>query len=144
MRLSPHTAFHRAFPHDLRPFLHPHYRDFTGSTSTFQQQFGCLLFFVILYPSGYPLPFLVPITLSLHIPLGACYEPFRSTCPAGFPLRQVWCFIICSLTPPHGMRPLALRTFLCALFSTRTFASSSDRFGFSVILTVGTLWTPGI
>lgn len=47
-----------------------------GSTSAFQQQFGCLLFFVILYSQRkYLLPFLVPIILSVHIPLGSCFKP---------------------------------------------------------------------
>ena len=34
---------------DLRPFLHSRYRNFFGSTSTFQHQFNCLLFFDSLY-----------------------------------------------------------------------------------------------
>ena len=66
---------------DSRPFLHAHYRHFSGSTSTFQQQLGGLLLFVHRQPCGCLLPFLVPITLSLHIPLGACFEPDSLAAP---------------------------------------------------------------
>jgi len=31
-----------------------------------------------------PIPFLVPIILSMHIPLGACFEPVSLNVPAGF------------------------------------------------------------
>lgn len=42
-------------------------RVINGSTSTFQHQLICLLFFVRKSLSWDPIPFLVPIILSVHI-----------------------------------------------------------------------------
>ena len=40
-----------------------------------------LICFVRLYPVGYSIPFLVPIVLSVHIPLGFCFEPVSWNAP---------------------------------------------------------------
>lgn len=57
---------------DLSPSLHSHYRNFTGSNSTFQHRFNGLLFFVHLSQMSDSIPFPVPIILSfIMIPLGA-------------------------------------------------------------------------
>ena len=51
-------------------------RIINGSTSTFQHQLICLLFFVRKSLSWDPIPFLVPIILSVHIyPQASCYSP---------------------------------------------------------------------
>lgn len=65
---------------DLRPFLRSHYKSFTDSTSAFRHRFGDLLFFARLFITN-SIPFLVPITLSLHISLGLCFEPVCLNAP---------------------------------------------------------------
>ena len=90
--------------HDLWPFLRFHYRNFTGSTTAFWHRFGCLLFFVSLFPFGNPIPFLVPMILSVHIPLGFCYEPVDLILPRyPFRFRQQWFFIYTILTQPYQL-----------------------------------------
>ena len=69
---------------DLRPLLHLHYKDFIASTSAFQHQLSGLLFFVHIVSCETPIPFLVPIILSIRIPLGACFEPVSLKVPASF------------------------------------------------------------
>lgn len=66
---------------DLWPFLNSHYKNFIGSTTTFQHQFRCLLFFVTL-DHGSLIPFLVPTFLPVHISLGACCAPVSLNRPA--------------------------------------------------------------
>ena len=80
-------------------------RVINGSTSTFQHQLICLLFFVRKSLSWDPIPFLVPIILSVHIyPQASCYSPAS----LDVPVTQHGCsqgqFILnhtgCALTHP--------------------------------------------
>lgn len=67
--------------YDLRPFLHFHYRYFIGSTSTFQHKLNSLYSSSVYLPLENLVPFLVPITLSVHISLDVCYEPVGLNVP---------------------------------------------------------------
>ena len=66
---------------DLWPFLHSHYRNFTGSITTFQQQFVCLLSFARLSLPG-PAAFRCSdSSICTYISLGSCYRPVGLTVP---------------------------------------------------------------
>ena len=89
---------------DLWPFLHSHYRNFIGSTTAFQQQFICLFSSSDSFLRKL-LPFLVPIILSLHIPLGLHYEPVSLPVPVTQHGRSEGKFLLnhtdCALTHPY-------------------------------------------
>ena len=89
---------------DLWPFLHSHYRNFIGSTTAFQQQFICLFSSSDSFLRTL-LPFLVPIILSLHIPLGFHYEPVSLPVPVTQHGRSEGKFLLnhtdCALTHPY-------------------------------------------
>lgn len=97
----------------LRPFLRPHYRSFTGSTSTFQQRFGGLSFFARLYSWGIPATFPCsddPIcTYAFRRLLWACW---LDSTRRDFSLRAVWHFITEFLTLPRQFLFLRKRIFL--------------------------------
>ena len=84
---------------DLRPSLHPHYRNIIAATSAFEYRFNCLSSSPAYLPPGRPDTF------------------HRSDCPiCAYILRcllwarqlnqaynLVWCFINCIFTPPHWL-----------------------------------------
>lgn len=94
------------FDNDLRPFLHTHYRYFTGSTSAFQHRFSGLLFFDRLFSERKPGTF--PRSdnpIFALLPLGFHYRPVSWNAPVthyGISYMQFLLYHAdCELTPGH-------------------------------------------
>ena len=90
---------------DLWPFLHSHYRNFIGSTTAFQQQFICLLFFVRFFlaeSAAFPRS---GNSICACIPLGLHYEPVGLAVPVTQHGRSEGKFLLnhtdCALTHPY-------------------------------------------
>ncbi|HCO27855.1 MAG TPA: hypothetical protein DIT54_00010 [Lachnospiraceae bacterium] len=72
----------------------------------FDHYFSALVWLLIILRqpiilSNYPIPFLVPQLLSVHISLGAQYRPVSLNMPAIRRFRILWYFITKILTLPH-------------------------------------------
>ena len=112
-------------------------RVINGSTSTFQHQLICLLFFVRKSLSWDPIPFLVPIILSVHIPLGLRFSPVSLDAPLTHHGRSYIRFLLNhtdgELTPPY-------------ISIWPTFRPVHSRFSSVLphILTIGILQSPGL
>ena len=110
----------------LRPSLCFYYKSFIGPTSAFQHRFTGLYRnlsgFRPVIPSVWdPMPFPVPVILSVHIPLGPCYGPAGLHAPVthhGLSCRRV----LLDRSRPRSYVPAH---FYAVRSQARTFAGSS-------------------